>query len=210
MSFCPPTCCSNTRRPPHLHYYTLQTQGQEEKEPPLSDARRNLDFHKGTLASRPDGAFIDTLHREWHGDYRRLELHHGYIQWLFPIRVRMYLLFLDMELASHSTKALNASSSHVCRMPGMCGGLERVRLLDLPPPPPHFALPLSIRPFSLRSPHPLSLASPLNAHNHTTQEPGMNSDAQPLTVAEREEIVADPACMARFVTSYEMQVGEYS
>ena len=110
------------------------------------------------------------------------------------------------------------------RRPIYAGGVlwPRTRTLARTPPRPtlssRFVLPLSIRLSLLASlipthfrPRPLShrpsllsLTSPLTT---TPQEPGMNSDAQPLTVAEREEIMADPACMARFVTSYEMQVG---
>jgi hypothetical protein len=29
---------------------------------------------------------IDKIHKKWWGDYERLEYHHGFIQWLFPIR----------------------------------------------------------------------------------------------------------------------------
>jgi len=46
----------------------------------------NFLFHCNKIPSRPDGDFIDTIHTEWRGQYRRLERHHGYIQWLFPIR----------------------------------------------------------------------------------------------------------------------------
>lgn len=35
--------------------------------------------------SRPDGNLIDRVHRNWWGAYKRLEDHHGYIQWLFPL-----------------------------------------------------------------------------------------------------------------------------
>lgn len=46
----------------------------------------NLKFYKNEIKSRPDGDGIENILKEWWGDYRRLELHHGYIQWLFPIR----------------------------------------------------------------------------------------------------------------------------
>merc|ERR1712002_477497 len=38
--------------------------------------------------STPNGDFIDNIHKKWFGDYQLLEIHHGYIQWLFPIRER--------------------------------------------------------------------------------------------------------------------------
>eukprot|EP00467_Chlorarachnion_reptans_P002640 CAMPEP_0114529604 /NCGR_PEP_ID=MMETSP0109-20121206/24945_1 /TAXON_ID=29199 /ORGANISM="Chlorarachnion reptans, Strain CCCM449" /LENGTH=299 /DNA_ID=CAMNT_0001712061 /DNA_START=57 /DNA_END=956 /DNA_ORIENTATION=+ len=50
------------------------------------EADRNLMFYQGKIKSEPMGDLIDNIHKEWHGDYKRLEIHHGYIQWLFPIR----------------------------------------------------------------------------------------------------------------------------
>ncbi|XP_078602475.1 uncharacterized protein LOC144876737 [Branchiostoma floridae x Branchiostoma japonicum] len=46
----------------------------------------NYKFYMNNLKSKPDGDYIDNIHRDWWGDYKRLEMHHGYIQWLFPIR----------------------------------------------------------------------------------------------------------------------------
>lgn len=43
-------------------------------------------FFNGEIPSRPNGDFLERILEEWWGDYRRLELHHGYIQWLFPLR----------------------------------------------------------------------------------------------------------------------------
>ncbi|XP_059164570.1 uncharacterized protein LOC131947382 isoform X2 [Physella acuta] len=48
--------------------------------------RANWLFYNNEIKSEPDGDFIDNIHRYWKGDYRKLERHHGYIQWLFPIR----------------------------------------------------------------------------------------------------------------------------
>ena len=45
----------------------------------------NVRFYRNELASRPRGAPIDDLHKEWDGNYKLLEAHHGYIQWLFPV-----------------------------------------------------------------------------------------------------------------------------
>lgn len=45
----------------------------------------NVLFYRGEIESRPSGARIDDLHRMWRGDFERLEMHHGYIQWLFPV-----------------------------------------------------------------------------------------------------------------------------
>lgn len=46
----------------------------------------NYRFYTNQVRSDPDGDFIDNIHKEWYGNHRLLEQHHGYIQWLFPIR----------------------------------------------------------------------------------------------------------------------------
>ena len=60
--------------------------GQEAKEPSLEEQSSNLQFYRNEISSEPDGAKVETIHKDWWGDYDRLEVHHGYIQWLFPIR----------------------------------------------------------------------------------------------------------------------------
>lgn len=45
---------------------------------------RNIAFYNDEISSVPDGAHIEDMLRTW--DHERLEQHHGYIQWLFPIR----------------------------------------------------------------------------------------------------------------------------
>ncbi|XP_071104468.1 opioid growth factor receptor-like protein 1 [Haliotis cracherodii] len=46
----------------------------------------NLDFYRNCITSQPNGDKIDDIHENWYGKYDILESHHGYIQWLFPIR----------------------------------------------------------------------------------------------------------------------------
>ena len=46
---------------------------------------KNVEFYSNELPSSPDGSFVDTIHRKWWGDDDKLEVHHSYIQWLFPI-----------------------------------------------------------------------------------------------------------------------------
>ncbi|CAF4611621.1 unnamed protein product [Rotaria sp. Silwood1] len=51
-----------------------------------SRIKDNYNFYTNKIASHPDGDFIDNIHQKWFGDYRKLEFHHGYIQWLFPLQ----------------------------------------------------------------------------------------------------------------------------
>jgi len=46
----------------------------------------NLKFYTNKTPSYPDGDYIDNIHKQWFGNYRKLEFHHGYIQWLFPLQ----------------------------------------------------------------------------------------------------------------------------
>ncbi len=45
----------------------------------------NVGFYSGAIPSRPSGASVDVIHDTWAHDMRRLERHHGFIQWLFPV-----------------------------------------------------------------------------------------------------------------------------
>jgi len=46
----------------------------------------NVKFYRNEIPSQPGGEFIDNMHRQWNKDYNLLEIHHDYIQWMFPIR----------------------------------------------------------------------------------------------------------------------------
>eukprot|EP00761_Pharyngomonas_kirbyi_P008095 gb/GECH01008106.1/.p1 GENE.gb/GECH01008106.1/~~gb/GECH01008106.1/.p1 ORF type:complete len:146 (+),score=23.51 gb/GECH01008106.1/:1-438(+) len=48
----------------------------------------NLQFYRNEISSSPQGEYIDEIHEKWYQNYELLENHHGYIQWLFPIRER--------------------------------------------------------------------------------------------------------------------------
>jgi len=45
----------------------------------------NYLFYTNQIPSKPQGATIDEIHAKWNGDYHLLEMHHSYIQWLFPL-----------------------------------------------------------------------------------------------------------------------------
>jgi len=46
----------------------------------------NIKFYSGKIKCKPDNETIDNIHKKWFGQYKFLEVGHGYIQWLFPIR----------------------------------------------------------------------------------------------------------------------------
>lgn len=53
------------------------------------------------------GDFIDKIHDKWFGDYGHLEWHHGYIQWIFPIR-ESGVNYEATQLQLHELKAIRA------------------------------------------------------------------------------------------------------
>ncbi|THH28264.1 hypothetical protein EUX98_g5924 [Antrodiella citrinella] len=46
----------------------------------------NLQFYSNERRCRPDNVLIEDIHKQWKGDYSKLENKHGFIQWLFPIQ----------------------------------------------------------------------------------------------------------------------------
>ena len=51
----------------------------------MADSDPNVRFYRNELPSRPHGALVDDLIARWDGDFDLLEVHHGYIQWIFPV-----------------------------------------------------------------------------------------------------------------------------
>ncbi|XP_052270337.1 opioid growth factor receptor-like protein 1 isoform X1 [Dreissena polymorpha] len=66
----------------------------------------NYMFYTNEIKSRPDGDYIDNIHADWWGKYNKLERHHGYIQWLFPIR-EQGLNWEAQELQLHEIEKIN-------------------------------------------------------------------------------------------------------
>ncbi|KAM3871783.1 opioid growth factor receptor [Diretmus argenteus] len=50
------------------------------------DKMSNLKFYLNQFPSAPDDVYIESFHKEWKTDYKKLERVHSYIQWLFPLR----------------------------------------------------------------------------------------------------------------------------
>lgn len=64
-------------------------------------ANLNYRFYKNEIKSHPDGDFIDNIHKDWIGNHDLLERHHGYIQWLFPIREESPFNSSSQKLMKH-------------------------------------------------------------------------------------------------------------
>jgi hypothetical protein len=75
----------------------------------------NLEFYRNTTGMRPSGRFIDDVLRPqsdggYFGDYSQLELDHGYIQWLFPLRSMSGSNAQSQELYLHEAVAMRSDA----------------------------------------------------------------------------------------------------
>ena len=69
----------------------------------------NQQFYSNQVPFRPGGCTIDDFHERAHGKYRTLENHHGYIQWLFPIREQGLNEYAD-PLQVHEARVIRADA----------------------------------------------------------------------------------------------------
>ena len=78
------------------------------------------------------GDFIDNIHNTWFGDYDQLEIHHGFIQWIFPIREEG-VNFQASRLHKHELLAIRADPeirSRVIRSYEMMLDFYGMKLVD--------------------------------------------------------------------------------
>lgn len=78
-------------------------------EAPLRDVPTesdNLRFYRNEIPSRPDGALIEDFLEKWGGDHAMLEVHHGYIQWMFPIPAESSFNGHSQPLRLHEAQAI--------------------------------------------------------------------------------------------------------
>ena len=66
----------------------------------------NLQFYRNQISSQPRGDTISVIHETWKGDYDRLESHHGYIQWLFPLYEGKGMNYLATGLDKEEAKLM--------------------------------------------------------------------------------------------------------
>lgn len=101
----------SSRAASDLAMYRARYPGQRDNP----QAQANILFYTNRLRSQPDGDFIDVIHAKWRGAYELLESHHGYIQWLFPIRE--WGLNDDAQpLQQHEVTTLSADPAAVARL----------------------------------------------------------------------------------------------
>jgi len=76
---------------------------------PTPGANDNLQFYNNLQKSRPRGAMIEDMHQNWAQNYDLLESHHGYIQWLFPLRESSRFNASSQILQPHEMDAMQSS-----------------------------------------------------------------------------------------------------
>ncbi|KAG8781682.1 hypothetical protein FRC12_021623 [Ceratobasidium sp. 428] len=105
----------------------------ETRETDSPSAQQNLRFYSNAIKCHPDGLLIEDLLTEWQGNYKELEMRHGFIQWLFPIP-EQGVNFYARPLTRFEIARINASPEMLTRvrrayelMLDFCG----MRLLDI-------------------------------------------------------------------------------
>ncbi|KAL8614375.1 hypothetical protein ACOMHN_007713 [Nucella lapillus] len=83
-------------------------------KPDNPELTENLDFYQGKIKCLPNGVFIDEVHEHWWNDFDLLEVHHGYIQWLFPIR-ETGMNYQAQELQLHEAEKIQADETAMMR-----------------------------------------------------------------------------------------------
>ena len=69
----------------------------------------NYKFYSNELACQPDGDLCDNCHEKWDGNYELLEMHHGYIQWFFPVFENAGMNFESKPLSKTGAALIRAS-----------------------------------------------------------------------------------------------------
>ncbi|KAJ3586360.1 hypothetical protein NHX12_012759 [Muraenolepis orangiensis] len=72
------------------------------------DKMNNLKFYLNQFPSAPDDVYIESFHKEWKTDYKKLERVHSYIQWLFPLR-EPGVNYMASELTKNEIEAFKKS-----------------------------------------------------------------------------------------------------
>ena len=100
----PMTVGSSRYLPRDIQHFLLNYPDQRDD----SNSNSNLKFFRNEIAFRPSGCTIDRFHEIAFQKYKLLERHHGYIQWLFPIR-EQGLNFHSSPLQPHEAKTIRES-----------------------------------------------------------------------------------------------------
>jgi len=85
--------------------------GMAQQEVKVGREDPNVKFYFNEITSMPDGAKIDDMHRTWAKDYERLEMHHGYIQWLFPVFENAGMNFESQSLSKEGAALIRADET---------------------------------------------------------------------------------------------------
>jgi hypothetical protein len=78
--------------------------------------KTNLQFYKNEIPSRPRGDTIERIHKTWRDDYDLLESHHGYIQWLFPLKEESRFNHESAVMQRHEAAAIREDPACLARM----------------------------------------------------------------------------------------------
>ncbi|ORX34688.1 opioid growth factor receptor conserved region-domain-containing protein [Kockovaella imperatae] len=82
---------------------------------PDLESNVNLDFYRGTGKMQPGNMAYEEFMSAFEKDYEELELNHGYIQWLFPIREKG-LNYQSRPLQLHEIQMMSSDRAVLARL----------------------------------------------------------------------------------------------
>lgn len=96
--------CSATKRPATMRPAIANNAAARPLA--VQPAGENHRFYLNSRKSAPHGEFIDQIHAEWGKQFARLEKHHSYIQWLFPVYENAGVNRIAHPLTKREAKAM--------------------------------------------------------------------------------------------------------
>ena len=70
----------------------------------------NYRFYMNEIESQPSGATIEVILREWRDNFDKLEQHHSYIQWLFPLFEGNGVNYAAFQLLKDEARAMRQNT----------------------------------------------------------------------------------------------------
>ncbi len=80
-----------------------------------TQSQTNYEFYTNKIQSEPNGDFVTVIHDKWYKNYGLLERHHGYIQWLFPIR-EVGMNYDSVPLSKHEAELFRGDAQILNRV----------------------------------------------------------------------------------------------
>ncbi|XP_052797814.1 uncharacterized protein LOC128229935 [Mya arenaria] len=90
-----------------LNYGVVRKTDKKQRTNDAEYVDLNLRFYHNVIPFRPDGEYVDNVHRNWLGRYAILDQLDTYIQWLFPIQEKSKKNRYAVPLREHEARQIS-------------------------------------------------------------------------------------------------------